>query len=1050
MTRSSAHLTLISAVSLYALFSNSFSAHASQSPLPEDVLKSLAKNFVERLDPVYEELKKDGDNISNTPRSIIADGSDLLLRPRVGSILFDADIFSFQQDGLIYMSLADVIFVFNFPIEFDNETGLGEGWFLREDWYIAFDLQQNSVVSRGKEIPVLPQDIIERDGEYFINSNALRSWMELSFTFDFGLLYADVATPHPIAAVARISRRTRNEGLAAFDNEPEFPRTPQPRKALDLASVNVNQRVNFTRVGSNKETVIRDTSSIRALGQVAYHDAQISTNRDNRDGFDSVLARFSRRSETNDLLGSLNATFYEFGDISGTGVPLSGGGTAALGARVTNNQNLRTDFTRTVIEGISLPDWDVELYRNGILIETQTVGITGEYRFTDVSLFSGDNEFEILFYGPQGELRQEELNIPVSPDIIAAQDGIYDVSLTFDGEQTYLNDSNTSEQETKGKPDFAATYSKNILGQNVFLGLRSRPILDGRRSFVTTGTSFFVNEALFDVRAGIDDQGELAGELDARRQWNDWDLSAGMRLETDRYGRVAEGNNTVFSSELQAQRDFEDVFNLDSFKLLFGAGYDRLASGESRYRGDFSNSIAYAGYNLNQSLFYEGFNYDIEEDDDMGYSVTLRKNYGRANARGGLSYRIKPESVVTRYFAQLGYSFGQNRSLDFFWDYEPETEFTVTRLNATYQNDYFRTTPFIEYNSEDDLRAGMNVNFNLVNVPGRNLPEITSGTLTGRGMLHAFVYLDKEGNFRYDEGVDEPLEGVMVQSVNSRRSDETDEHGRVTLVNLPAGLPTDIELVEDTLPDFLMLSARSGRSILPLSGQRHDFDFPVHLAGEIDGTMRITTKEGFKRAFGNLRLNLIPLDANPNDVRNTVVAFDGFYLFDKVPPGRYIIIPNTPRNKTGRGNPIPRMVQITYEGDILAETDIMLRQDRGFVEYEVQSDLADLEYADLSAELAYDYTLLVQSERKSGLGQLLSGFMNQFYGRSVLSQLTKMDQSPADGFKAYKGSHEQLHNACSILSDRKINCKIKMQVIALDPAETDVAETDQQEGGNKI
>src|SRR5690606_12669253 len=124
--------------------------------------------------------------------------------------------------------------------------------------------------------------------------------------------------------------------------------------------------------------------------------------------------------------GPLKARSYTIGDTDLPNVPLTGDESQEFGVRVSNNPLENSNFQATDITGDSLPGWDVELYRNGILLDFVSVGNDARYVFDNIELFAGDNNFEVFFYGPQGEIRRELLSLPVTPALLATQDNTYD------------------------------------------------------------------------------------------------------------------------------------------------------------------------------------------------------------------------------------------------------------------------------------------------------------------------------------------------------------------------------------------------------------------------------------------------------------------------------------------------------------------------------------------------------------------------------------------------------------------------------------------------
>ncbi|MCQ4051691.1 carboxypeptidase regulatory-like domain-containing protein, partial [Klebsiella pneumoniae] len=104
------------------------------------------------------------------------------------------------------------------------------------------------------------------------------------------------------------------------------------------------------------------------------------------------------------LLGPLKATSVAAGDVSGFSTPLVSQSGVGRGAMITNRPVERRDaFDRTDFRGELPNGWDAELYRNGQLLGFATNRADGRYEFLDVPLLYGQNRFEIVLYGPQGQ-----------------------------------------------------------------------------------------------------------------------------------------------------------------------------------------------------------------------------------------------------------------------------------------------------------------------------------------------------------------------------------------------------------------------------------------------------------------------------------------------------------------------------------------------------------------------------------------------------------------------------------------------------------------------
>ncbi|NRD89988.1 hypothetical protein C8024_11760 [Sphingopyxis sp. BSNA05] len=69
--------------------------------------------------------------------------------------------------------------------------------------------------------------------------------------------------------------------------------------------------------------------------------------------------------------------------------------------------------------------WDAELYRNGQLLAFAENRVDGRYEFIDVPLLYGQNRFEVVLYGPQGQIRRDVQVIPVGIDSIPPRQTYY-------------------------------------------------------------------------------------------------------------------------------------------------------------------------------------------------------------------------------------------------------------------------------------------------------------------------------------------------------------------------------------------------------------------------------------------------------------------------------------------------------------------------------------------------------------------------------------------------------------------------------------------------
>lgn len=948
----------------------------------------------------------------------VGDRNTLLLRPKVEKIIYEYDIYVLNREDILYYSLADVIDILELAIDFDESTGVGQGWFLREDWTISIDLRNNQIISKGQTYNLRESNVIEEGEATFIDQTSLAEIFDMEFKPDIPQQYLEIVSPYPLPGVARYYRKMKKGGNNSSFSQARLPRKKIEYDWLDINTADVRLRSRYRRPPVGKNDFFR-SGSIALEGQALKHQAYTFVNADSRNNLTNVIARLSKRDEDPTLLGPIKARSYEIGDSQSTDIALTGDSRQELGFHASNNSLENVQFLTTDINGDALPGWDVELYRNGILLSSLIVTDDAFYEFPDVQLFAGDNEFELFFYGPQGEIRNRRIDVPVTGALLATQDNTYDFSVSLSETNTYQKlRTDDVDYET---PHIAARYNKTIGGMLTYLGVRNRDIEGENKTFLGTGFTKLVKNTIIDGNFGVDNKANTAAQLTVRKNINDWNLSASGLLQSDDYIVNESKNPKVMKISGNAQRSFA-IDRRKSGSIFTGGEYSQTSDDRSLLSGRLGGSYQQGRLNFSNSLFYE----DAEQTSGnsttrLDNNFSVRANFGNVFVRGGIDYSIQPVSEVDRYFSQINYYPTNRFSGEVRLDHAPNRDFTELRVGANYTNDYFRTSPFFEIDNSNELLVGLNLNFNLIDTPFDRKPMITSDRSVGRGLVSSFVYHDKNGNNLYDEA-DEPLPEVAVKSVNVRRRAETNEKGYSLINNLPTTRATDIELDQETLPDAYMISGTEGVSILPSAGEIVELDFPVHLSGEIDGTVSLRNREGILQPLKRANIVLYPLNNSVEPIE-VAAAFDGFYVASLVPPGQYIATVSNDTAKAARASvPTPTLVNVGYDGDVIYGLNFELDQSS----VNVPTDVVYSE--NLSPDILY--ALKVNAQTKTKLLGLLKQIKGHANNPDIYAGLEAIKDMP-DGSKVYKLPSNDLkasHTKCKELAENAVPCILQVYV----------------------
>ena len=940
----------------------------------------------------------------------------LLFRPRIDTYLFEDDILAYVREDRIYYLLVDVIDILALSIGYDEVSRKGAGWFLREDWRIQLDFENKKVVSKDQNYDITDQDFLIFDDMTYVSAQGLSTWLALEFTPDIEQQYVQVKSAYPVPAYARYLRGQKQFIKKQNLTVTTLPRHPIEYDWLDLNTANIRLSTQSRKSqGQNFNSAGRLTTTIE--GQALKHDAYFLASGDDEDSLNNVAFRLSKLDEEGGLLGPLQAYEYQVGDINISDLALTGDAPQELGFRVSNAPINNFQFQASDINGNAIPGWDVELYQNGILTDSITVDESGFYEFSDIQIFSGENLFDLFFYGPQGEVRKKQVSIPLTLDRISSQKGSYDVSVSLSDTKTFQK--NAPDDPAKETPHIVVRYDKSFGNTLAYAGLRHRQILDDQKTFLGAGFSHLFKKSILETNLAVDEELHKAAQLSWRQKLKDWNWVVSGLAQDKEFQSSSQAVPRVLSVNSSLQNSFKPNDKVRANVAVSGE-YSRLRDDSQLYVGTIGTSLQKSHYNLSNSVFYaKNITPQGQSFTELSDTLSFRGSFNKAFVRTGLTYDFSPRFEVDRLFAQANYYHDQNLSAEAFFERQPLRDFNRYRFGVNYTGKYFRTSPFIEVNSDDDILAGLNVSLNLIDMPEYYLPKVTSQSSTGRGLVSSFVYHDKDGNFAFDKD-DEILSDVAVESVNVKRRAITNDRGYSLIQNMPIRRATDVRVDHDSLPDPYMIVADKGVSILPRAGEIVNLDFPVHLSGEIDGTISLRDKRGERQPLRRAEVVLYPLHKGESDIIKSKVAIDGFYVASQIPPGQYLmsVSNDTAKNMKAR-LPIPRFVDVGYDGDVFYGYDFELNG------AQIHTPIDVVYHQNMSDEI--QYAIHVRREAKSKLLRLVSTMKSTQSGQDVFADLSQIKQE--NGAALYKMSASDLkenYDKCQQLAYQAYPCRLQI------------------------
>ena len=805
----------------------------------------------------------------------------LLFDVRVGQWRVGDGVRGYQTDNGVCLDFADVIMAFDLPVRLDKKSRRATGWLFEENRTFTLDREASIVQIMNKDYAITAADIRDVPEGWCVDSATLARWLDIDIKTDLSnallIIKADRKLPFELAE-ERKARAGNFRPQTQFDLK-SLPQTKNPYKFFTMPSMDV---VASSGISRDKRSGNRFDAryEVFASGEVAgaSFDARISSN--NRGVPESLRLRAYKTDPDGGLLGPLHATHFALGDVSTNSSSLGIQTTVGRGGFVTNRPlNRQANFDRTTFRG-ELPDgWDAELFRNDQLIAYVQSRGDGRYEFLDVALLYGQNRFEVILYGPQGQIRRVVKMIPVGLDSIPPRETYYWAAVQ-DAGRDLINFGDIDPADYLGwRGGFG--LERGIDARTSIAGSWFTAMLRGERQNYLEGS----------VRRAL---GPALVELAASSN-----LRSGYAFRGQVLAQVGEtlvsGESAWLLGGYQSERYDRDLRRRNSLSVdhsfKFGRQYLPLRVEISQsIRSDGSQTLEVGSrlsFNIKQlnastELRWERNSNSGGGDPQSRLEATLRLSgrIGGVRLRGEAEFGLTGDSGFRESKLTAEWRAGEKS------DWRAEAGYSVTdsrgrlAIGHTRRFKHFALTGQIEAASDGSLAAGLSLAFSLGPDPRSGGIRVASEKLASSGQALAIVYQDENA-----DGIrqpNEPLEkSVELTAGLSARGDPTDAEGRTIIDGLQPFEPVLIGIDTSSLPDPFVQPATSGVVVIPRPGVPVTIELPLVAAGEISGNLQ---REGGKTLSG---VDLELIDKNGRVVKTTRSEYDGFFLFEFVPYGTY-------------------------------------------------------------------------------------------------------------------------------------------------------------------
>lgn len=851
----------------------------------------------------------------------------LILQPRIKSLSPKGDFVEvFERAGTIFLPLNDVVQLFGFTVRIDKARGTASGYMFDPKNQFNLDSVAKSMRVGERKFPLNPQDVLVKGGDIYVSTEAFAKWFEVESSVDRKQQSIRFTTSRQLPEEESEERAKRWQKLLqrASGKDQEFPLLENPYRLIGypVFDVSINAAYNHQPgLASAANTSASADYSIQGIGDLGYATGHIfmAGATDGR-GVDTLRLTAGRKDPDAGLLGPLHATEFALGDIASPSLTLVTANSVGRGLMLTNRALDATEnFDVRSFSGDAVPGYQAELYRNGDLLAFQTVGPDGRYNFNSVQILYGENVFNVVLYGPQGQKEERVQTIEASASLLKKNELQYSLGI-----------------DQRGSSLIPVTLNR----QSAFapVGIQAVAHLRyGITSFLTAG-AFAAATPLKDAEHYYYG-GSVAGSLSSLQA----EATYARDITSNGWAAGISGMTSLYGLNLRAYYRQYDHFasesvNANDTPLASEMGVDTNAQSLLPLLGTFSYGLSVSHQTFENKLFHQANTYSFRVAKNVlsvGLTNTvyyadyptqnlqdifsLQSRLGKIDLRLSGIYQFKPSQQLQDLNFAANYLITDHLSAQSEVDTGPTTvgkySFTQTLF---WDFDAFRLGFFGRMDTKGSYSAGANLAFSAAHNPvtGRWMsqpkPYSESGTVAGR------VYL-------------QPDSDDVEPAVNSENARIVVDNATVTADPKEGYLArwitpyrkVKVQIDPNSIADPLLSPERKGYEVVTRPGNTVIVDFAMVPTTTIEGTVFILDKLGKKEPLKDAVVELEDKDGKP--LRRIITEFDGYFSFDRVSKGEYRLgVPTEVLKEYKASIKVQPQVNITKVTEFISNRDIIL------------------------------------------------------------------------------------------------------------------------------
>lgn len=862
---------------------------------------SLVRAFVFCLFLVISFVGVNANERINLNKDLVIEDYELIVDFKYKNHTLNRDVFIYTLPETTLIPLQYLVDALEFPIVANPLDLTVSGWFINTENTLDIDFKTKTIYLKGEALDFPENVIVYSDGiDLYLETQFIETLTGLTLVLNTSRLRLEIDSSEKLAFEKKLDReKSRNKSLNRSEKtyrqiDDQYHGITPPILDLTVGANFIDEEGAFYTFQSSMDTLFFESY---------FSSTQVS-------GESSSSERITLRKSANnpDSLMAGKLSFIELGDTFAKSTPLVLDGGQGQGINLDFGTVVDVDaFGTSTIEGEATPGWEVELYRNGVLIDFIQVDESAKYQFNDVELNYGDNVFDIRLYGPLGQVENRREQINIGDQMLS--EGDTGVSLSYVETDNFLIDEVISDTPSS-KTD---VFIKHGVAKNLSLGGGVSRIkiqlLDE-----SWEEQDYLNLGVISAADGINLSLDYTDQLDkgwagsVTGQASLFEVSTTFKhmhfsnFASDRNsdGELEDESEIRFGGSLQPAKWRPLQINLKATREKYLSGREliqfesqlgvQVFSGALTLTNTLSNPsegdqasfgrVSYSQSILQKALLRTSFNYDVKPDTSFKDSDINLTWYPAPNVRANLAAFASFES---NHNNSISYSI--SKIFDFF---------SVSLSGDSNEK------------GENELRFSVETSF----APTPRQVHVSGQSQVNNGRLQLRSFIDNDLSSDWSEG-DEPIAGVGLYGRSDWHNIKTDDEGYAYFPNLTAGYENKVIIDERSIEDPFWKVNFPPSKVYSHAGGVTYLDVPVIITVELEGTV-VGLFNGVEKSLPNIPVLAVQ---NGEVVASVKTEFDGYYVFTGLIPGTYSIeLESSYLSRFG-------LAHKTFKQDVAADTD---------------------------------------------------------------------------------------------------------------------------------